>query len=153
MSHQTIAIKEYTTQAEMELVFPVLKHMYPELSKSKYLEKLAKMIPHNYTQVVALKEEQIIGVSGIWIGTKLWCERYLEIDNFIIDPTHRNAKVGSKLLDFIQQKAETLGCNLMVLDTYTDNFKAIKLFMNNDFIPRGFHMIKPLNGFTVEGKV
>lgn len=153
MKQQPINIKEYTAFEEMVCIFPILKFMYPDLSKESYIEKLKKMIPNNYTQIVAEKDGVPVGVSGIWTGTKLWCDRYIEIDNFIIHPDYRNLEIGTQMLNFIQKKAEEIGSNLIVLDTYTDNFKAIKLFMNHDFIPRGFHMIKPLNGFAVEGKV
>lgn len=149
----TEKIIELISIEDMEKVYPVLLHMYPDLNFEVYQEKLKFMTAHNYSQVVAYENNEPIGVSGIWVGTKLWCDRYLEIDNFIIHPDARNKKIGSQLLDFIKNKALDLNCNLIVLDTYTDNFKAIKLFMNNDFIPRGFHMIKPLNGFIVHGKI
>jgi ribosomal protein S18 acetylase RimI-like enzyme len=151
--NKNFEIRELTTAKEMEQTHAVLLHMYPDLSFKSYAEKLATMTQHNYTQVVAFENNKPIGLSGIWIGTKLWCDRYLEIDNFIIDPAKRNQQIGNKLLEYIEEKAEKTNCNILVLDTYTDNFKAIKLFMNNDFIPRGFHMIKSLNGFTVDGKI
>jgi GNAT superfamily N-acetyltransferase len=30
----------------------------------------------------------------LWFGIKLWCGKYLEIDNFIVHPEHRKKGIG-----------------------------------------------------------
>ncbi|MGB0915060.1 MAG: GNAT family N-acetyltransferase, partial [Crocinitomicaceae bacterium] len=101
--------------------------------------------PHNYGQVAVYEGENCLGLTGYWIGTKLWCGRYLELDNVVVSKKYRSKGAGKKLFDFMQKKAEEENCNMLALDSYSDNFKAHKFFYGQGFIPRGFHFINILN--------
>jgi hypothetical protein len=48
------------------------------------------MVPHNYKQIAVLKG-MFVSVC-LWFGIKLWCGKYLEIDNFIVHPEHRKER-------------------------------------------------------------
>jgi GNAT superfamily N-acetyltransferase len=54
-----------------------------------------------------------VGLSGLWFGIKLWCGKYLEIDNFIVHPEHRKKGIG-KMTDYVDIKAKELGCTMIV---------------------------------------
>jgi len=112
-----------------------------DLNKS-YLEE---MIPHNYTQVAVFENDQCLGLTGCWSGTKLWSGKYLEIDNFIVHPEHRKKGIGKMMTDFIDKKAKENECTMIVLDAFTGNFTAHRFYYNQGYIPKGFHFLKILN--------
>jgi GNAT superfamily N-acetyltransferase len=136
---------ELTSVEEMMGTYEVLTELYPSLTKEEYTNELAFMTQHNYTQVVVMENECCLGVSGVWIGNKLWCGKYLEIDNIIVSEKIRSKGVGKMIVDYLEEKAKTLGCNMMALDSYTTNFKAHKFFYNQGFSPKGFHFIHLLD--------
>ena len=136
---------ELTSVEEMMSTYEVLTELYPSLTKEEYVSELNFMSQHNYTQVVVMENELVLGLSGIWIGNKLWCGKYLEIDNIIVSEKIRSQGVGKLLVEFIEEKAKSLGCNMMALDSYTTNFKAHKFFYNQGFSPKGFHFIHLLD--------
>lgn len=136
---------ELTTVEEMMTTYEVLTELYPSLTKEEYVSELNFMSQHNYTQVVVMENEHVLGLSGIWFGNKLWCGKYLEIDNIIVSEKIRSQGVGKLLVEFIEEKAKSLGCNMMALDSYTTNFKAHKFFYNQGFSPKGFHFIHLLD--------
>lgn len=138
-------IKEFTTKEEMLSTFPLIFEMYPSLSIEKYDNELDLMIPHNYKQIVAFEDEEMLGLSGYWLGNKLWCGKYIELDNVFTSSKHRSKGVGDLIFQHIENKAKELGCTILTLDSYTDNFKAHKFFYNKGFIPRGFHFINILD--------
>jgi GNAT superfamily N-acetyltransferase len=138
-------VQELFTVDEMLETFSVVKELYPSLTEDAYKKELSFMVQHNYSQVVVKDRGQCLGVSGVWIGNKLWCGKYLEIDNIVVSEKVRSKGVGKLLLDFIEKKAQALGCNMMALDSYTTNFKAHKFFYNEGFSPKGFHFINLLN--------
>lgn len=76
--------------------------------------------------------------------------KYLEIDNFIVNPNYRKKGIGKLLTDFINEKAKELNCTCIVLDAFTGNFEAHKFYYNQGYVPRGFHFIKTIdeNGFS-----
>lgn len=125
--------------------FPLIQEMYPDITFEEYSAELDEMIPHKYGQIGIYENGECLGLSGYWFGTKLWCGKYLECDNVIVSEKHRNKGVGELLFSVLKEKAQLLGCTMLALDSYTDNFKAHKFFYQQGYIPRGFHFINILD--------
>ena len=138
-------ITELTSIEEMLAQIEIIRHLYPNISDEKYKFYLEEMIPHNYTQVVVYDGEVCVGLTGLWYGIKLWCGKYMEIDNFIVHPNHRSKGIAKLLTDYVNQKATDLDCTMIVLDAFTGNFTAHRFYYNQGYNPRGFHFIKMLN--------
>lgn len=139
-----------TTVEEMLSQIETIKFLYPNMTIERYEGFLSDMIPKNYKQVAVFNEDQCVGLTGFWFGTKLWTGKYLEIDNFIVHPDYRKNGIGKLLTDFIDEKAKELNCTCVVLDAFTGNFVAHKFYYNQGYVPRGFHFIKTIdeNGFS-----
>jgi hypothetical protein len=141
-----MTLRELTTIDEMLAQLPVLQELYPSLTQETYRQQLQAMLPNNrYGQLAVFEDNQCIAVSGFWIGTKLWCGKYLEIDNLVVSRYTRSRGAGKLIVDYLHEKAQKEACTLMALDSYTSNFKAHKFFYNHEFEPRGFHFIRVLN--------
>ncbi len=139
-------IRELTGLDEMMLTLEVLQELYPSLTREQYLSDLEEMLPNNrYGQVAVFDGDTCVGVSGFWIGTKLWCGKYLEIDNLVVSAKVRSKGVGKMIFDYLAEKAKQEECSMVSLDSYTSNFKAHKFFYNEGFAPKGFHFINILD--------
>jgi GNAT superfamily N-acetyltransferase len=123
----------------------LMQLMYKKMDLTMYKSFLEVMIPNNYSQVAVFENNNCIGVTGIWFGTKLWCGKYMEIDNFIVHPEHRSKGIGDMICKFVDEKAKALGCTNIVLDAYTTNFPAHRFYYNQGYGPKGFHFVKILN--------
>lgn len=123
----------------------ILQELYPELDQENYERMLQNMIPSNYAQVGVFSDDICIAISGYWLGTKLWCGPYLELDNVIVSEKARGTGAGKLIQHYLEEKANELNCSIMVLDAYTNNFKAHRFYYNQGYAPRGFHFIKILN--------
>jgi GNAT superfamily N-acetyltransferase len=122
----------------------LIQELYPEMSFSTYQNYLTAMLPNSYGMVIVQENNQTIGLSGFWINTKLWCGKYLELDNVIVAQQHRSKGVGQLISDFLEKKAKECNCKIMALDAYTSNFAAHKFYYNQGFVPKGFHFIKSM---------
>jgi len=142
---ELLLLKELTTINEMLAEIEILKHLYPTFNIEKYQSYLEEMVPHNYKQLAIYDEGVCVALTGFWTGVKLWCGKYIEIDNFIVDPNHRSKGLGKMLTDYIDAKATELGCTMTVLDAYTGNYTAHRFYYNQGFVPKGFHFLKILN--------
>lgn len=138
-------IRELTTKEEMLNCLELLQEVYPTLTLEEYDRELDDMLPHNYGQVVVMDGENIAGLTGYWVGSKLWCGKYLELDNVVVAEKYRSQGVGKFLFDFMEQRAIDEKCTMLALDSYTTNFKAHKFFYGQGFAPRGFHFINILD--------
>ena len=137
-------IIELTTTAEMLEQLPIIQQLYEGYTLEKYNSLLNEMLPINYKQVIIKENNETIALAGYWIATKLWCGRYLELDNVIVHQNHRSKGIGKVLTEYLIDKAIKNDCTMAVLDAYTTNFAAQKFYMNHGFVPKGFHFVKKL---------
>ena len=138
-------VKEIHDIKEMLSHFDVIQFLYPNITIEKYESHLREMIPHNYAQLAVFDEEICVGLTGFWTGTKLWSGKYIEIDNFIVHPDHRQKGVGKVMTNYLNHKAKELGCTMIVLDAFTGNFKAHRFYYNQGYSPKGFHFVKMID--------
>ena len=137
-----LQIKNLTTIEEMVEQIETMRFLYPNLSEEKYRNYLSEMVPHNYSQIGVFEDETCVGITGCWSATKLWTGKYLEIDNFVVNPNFRSKGIGKLLTDYIEQKAIDLECSSIVLDAFTGNFAAHRFYYNQGYGPKGFPFVK-----------
>ena len=99
--------------------------------------------PH-YHLFGAFADDKLVGVAGAWIATKIWCGRYLEIDNLVVDPKQRSSGIGSLLMGHLEKLAHERDCKILVLDSYTSNQASHRLYHRLGFEIWGFHFVKPI---------
>lgn len=133
-----------TDKNSMLQALSCVQNLYPQLTMEEYSSMLVDMLANNYGQIQVKDNNEIIGVCGVWLGTKLWCGKYLEMDNVIIAPNYRSKGLGKLITEYAENLAKEKNCNIMALDAYTNNFKAHKFYYNHGFEPKGFHFIKDL---------
>ncbi|WDF63538.1 GNAT family N-acetyltransferase [Flavobacterium sp. KACC 22763] len=140
-----LQIQELTTIEEMAAQINTIRFLYPNISLEKYKSFLSEMLPHNYIQIAVFEDDICLGLTGCWSATKLWTGKYLEIDNFVVNPEYRSKGIGKMLTDYVDKKAIELNCSSIVLDAFTGNFGAHRFYYNQGYAPRGFHFVKILD--------
>lgn len=143
MNH-SYTFKELLSLNEMIEQFPIIQQLQPSLTLVAYKQMLPEMIPNGYSQVIVLDGIKCIGISGIWINTKLYSGKYLEMDNVVIDENYRSKGIGKLLCDWCINKAKETNCKKVMLDAYLENEKAHAFYEREGFSKRGYHFIKNL---------
>lgn len=139
-----LSFRKLTTVDEMRPHWALITQLSPDLSEETYIRLLGEMVKHQYYQVAVFEGEACVGISGYWIGHKLYSGKYLEIDNFVVDKAHRGKGVGEGLVKWLDEEARREGCALVMLDAYVENFPAHRFYYRNGFHARGFHYLKRL---------
>ena len=144
--NKTMTVRELNGIDEMLSQISVMQELYPSLTEVQYHEMLTDMLPNNnYGQVAVFDDDKCVGISGYWLGTKLWCGKYLELDNVIVIEEYRSKGVGKILSEHLENKALLNNCSIQVLDAYASNYKAHRFYYNQGFSPKGFHFIKVMD--------
>jgi len=130
---------------EMLEQLEIVQQLYPDFTLEKYGTLLDEMLKSYYSQIIILKDNQTIALTGVWIGTKLWSGKYVEIDSFVVHENFRGQKIGDLLIQKVHEIAQEVNANQIVLDAFTTNFAAGKFYINHGFQPKGFHFVKILN--------
>jgi GNAT superfamily N-acetyltransferase len=140
-----LEIKELVDLSSMLGSFPLIQQLNPNMTSSRYEELISQMVKQgNYFQAGCFLSGKMVGLTGIWIGTQLWCGKFIEVDNFIVDEAHRQIGIGTKLMNWVDEKATLEGCGIIRLDTYVTLEKAHRFYFSNGFKIEGFHMTKRL---------
>jgi len=140
-----IIIKDLETKNVMMDAFPLIHQMYKKMDYKGFESALDEMIlNNNYKMVAGFHDEKMIAISGYWIARMLYCGRYLQASNLVVDENFRGRGAGKKILNYLESKAQKLGCDKVVLDSYSENKKSHSLYFSEDFYIRGFHFMKDL---------
>lgn len=139
-----ITITELKSKEQMLAQLHIIQQLTAGVTKEKYSEMLDTMLANGYRQVGAFENGECIGVSGFWIGVKIYSDKYVELDNVIVDKNHRSKKVGKLLCDWIIAEARQKGCKTAMLDAYVENRDAHRFYFREGYIIRGFHFLKSL---------
>lgn len=137
-------LRRLTTVEQMLPHFELVRQLTASLTFEEYKALLAAMIPHNYAMIAAFEGDRCLGLSGYWIGHKLYSGKYMEIDNFIVDESAREQGIGGALVDQLEEEARNEGCRVLMLDAYVENFNAHRFYYRQGFHARGFHYLKQL---------
>ncbi len=122
--------------------YPLIRQLSPGVTEERYTYLLDDMLAHGYRMVALMEGEIGVGISGIWVATKIYSGRYLEMDNVVVADTHRSKGIGKLLTDFVQELALAEGCEMIMLDAYLENGKAHAFYEREGFTKRGYHFLK-----------
>ena len=130
--------------AILDLLSQVLEihaEMRPDIfqtGKTKYTkEALARKI-ENEMIYVAEEDKKVIGhlfleLQSTENNNNMKPLKILYIDDICVDKNHTNGGVGSKLFDFVKEKAKDLGCYEITLNFWEGNKNAEKFYLNKGF--------------------
>jgi GNAT superfamily N-acetyltransferase len=138
-----------TTKSEMLPLQPLLVQLNPNLLPERYELLLDDMLKCGYRMLVLYDQERPIAVTGIWVATKFYSGRYMELDNVVVDQEYRQQGIGQELCAWAEEIALAEGCEMLMLDAYRENTVAHQFYHKQGYIKRGFHFLKPISGWAV----
>lgn len=140
ISIQPLAADDLSAAADL------LTQLNPETPAIIITQRLRSLLAeHTHYQLFgAFTSGRLVGVAGAWIATKIWCGRYLEIDNLVVSTEQRSSGIGSLLIRHLEELAHQRDCKIVIMDSYTNNHPSHRLYHRLGFEIWGFHFIKPL---------
>ena len=146
-----LIIRELTVE-ELPSILPLIELHNAKLTPAELRRRLESMIPHGYQCIAAFMQDRMVGVAGFWVGAKFWCGEYLEPDNVFVLRELRSAGIGAKMMDYLEEKARTLGCKVIGLDSYVTYAGAHKFYFRRGYEIAGFHFIRPVENEPPAGE-
>ena len=140
-----ITIKELDSTEQIYAAQPLISQVYSELTPGVYFNHIDEMIKANdFKMIGAFLDGKLVGVAGYWTLIMLYCGKYLQASNIIVDQNLRGKKIGTTMLRHLEEKARSLNCKRIILDSYVENKKSHSLYFGEDYYIRGFHFMKDL---------
>ncbi len=76
------------------------------------------------------------------MNTKLFSGKYIDVDNVIVDPTHRSKGIGSVLMKWIEKHAKDIDAKMIVLDAFVGSTQAHKFYFKETTLLKVFTLQK-----------
>lgn len=143
-------IQELTSITEIAATYPLIRQKWSERTESEFHDEIQEM-QKTGTRFAALyaddKEsgkEEMIGVASFWIAYRLYCGRFIQVANFIIDKDWHGKGAAKTFLNWFEDKGKFEDCQHFLLDAVTENYASHKLFIREGFVIKGYHFNKVL---------
>lgn len=130
---------------ELHMVLPLIMELSEYQTEEMILkERMLEMFDQNYECFGIFKDEELIGVFGLWFMTRHYAGKSCEPDHVFILPKYQNKGLGEQVFNFIFEYAKEKGCETSELNSYVQNFKSHKFYMNHGYVIKGYHFLKKL---------
>jgi len=140
-----ITVKKHTRLIAIKKSLPLFEKLYPKKTKKEIIAGLKTLIKqHKYCLLVAYKNNEPVGITGITIGYLLYVDKFLRVSNLYIDPNHRNEGTAQLLMSEAEKIAKQKKCTQIVLDSYVVNRDSHKTYLKENFAIEAYHFIKRL---------
>lgn len=140
----TITIREIAYEEAAQTCYPLLYSLNPDMTDEAF-QRLLKIVTDEGEVLVGLFEDnKLAALVGYWLAHQFWCDKFLEPDNLIVLPEHRGKNYGRMLMDWLEKRAEELGCKLVLLKSYKGNENATKFYDRIGYVALGNVFLKPL---------
>jgi GNAT superfamily N-acetyltransferase len=125
-------------------ILPLAKLINPTLPEATLKSRLEDMVTQGYQCAGVYRDNQLVGICGIWILTKFYVGKHIEPDNVFILPEYRGHGLGKKLLEWVYEYGKAQGCNVSELNCYITNQAGNAFWEQEGFVKIGYHYQKTL---------
>jgi len=126
---------------EIFIIIPLLVQLYPNLPTETIKSRLEEIKNLNWACLGIFDKDSLVGISGYWLNTRLYCGKYLYVDHFVVNDAFRETGVGALLMQKIKEIADQNLCSHICLDTFTGNLQAQHYWSKHQFNIVGFHYV------------
>ncbi|MGK6316147.1 GNAT family N-acetyltransferase [Neorhizobium sp. DT-125] len=142
---EKVAIRELFGLEQMMTIFPLYSQV-SHLSEGAVRERLSAMLAqNNYRCIAAYVDERMVGLSGFWTGTQLWCGKYVEADHVVVDSKLRSRGIGGKLMAWIEAEGERTECAVIRITMALGRERTHQFYARNGYFDDGLLMVKALS--------
>jgi GNAT superfamily N-acetyltransferase len=139
-----IRLKELKSEADFDRMLPLLEQLNPSMPPETIRARLAAMRKEGYRCLGAWDGKALVGICGFWIGTRIWCGKYIALDNVVVAEPHRGRNIGKRMTAWAEAEGRRLNCDVAALDSYATSAQAHRFYFREGYHIEGYHMIKEL---------
>jgi GNAT superfamily N-acetyltransferase len=126
------------------IIVPLLQLLNKNISEDVLKERLDVMVKQNYLCVGIFDGDKLVGMCGLWILTKYYVGKHIELDNVMILPKYQSQNIGHALMNWVDNFAKEQGCVASELNCYVGNKEAHKFWEKEEYEVIALHFNKKL---------
>lgn len=140
-----ITLRPVESDVDLHASFAVMQQLRPHLTDpAAYIVQLAHQRTQGYRLLGAWLDHEIVGLVGYRLQDNLLYDRFVYVDDLVIDIAHHRRGIGEQLLQAVRQQAVALQCKHLVLDTGLHMALAQRFYFRQGLLARGMHFVELL---------
>ena len=137
---EQLTVQIIQAEDHKEVVLRLLKQLNQEMSNALISDRFDEMIQMpNYLCFGLFEGGQLIGISSGWTTVRSYCGKQLEVDNVVIDSALQSGGRGKFFMAEIRKWCIENGYEAIGLNSYVQNSRSHKFYLNDGFKILGFH--------------
>lgn len=116
----------------------VHRQLRPQLP-AEYAAKMQRVFGGGGRMVVAAEGEAVRGVAVWRVHENTHAGVQMYVDDLVTDDAQRSRGVGHALMRWLEQRARSLGCAVLCLDSGTQRRQAHKFYFREGMVITSFH--------------
>ena len=131
-------------QENIKSIIPLLLQLNSNIEEEVLESRLEDMMNNNYECVGVYDDEKLIGISGIWILTKYYVGKHIELDNVYILPEYQKKGIGKLMVNWILEYGKSKGCIASELNCYLSNTEGHQFWNAMGYKKIAYHFARTL---------
>lgn len=140
----SVEIREADTPEQLRACFPVMAELRTTLTEEEFLERVGRQRAHGYRVAYSIDADRVVCVAGFRTVESLAWGRALYVDDLVTRATARSAGHGARMLTWLEDRARTLGCTQLHLDSGVQRADAHRFYEANGMTRAGYHFFREL---------
>jgi GNAT superfamily N-acetyltransferase len=135
-------IKIAITDNDILKCWDVIRELRPHLEQESFVPLIKEMIREGYVLAYTEQDNKAVAAIGFRYLQFLFMGKHIYIDDLSTLPSQRGKGLGSRLLDYVEEKAKAEGYEAITLDSGYQRNAAHKLYLNKGFVLGSHHFVK-----------
>lgn len=145
MSDEYEIIELGTTDAELEAVWPIIKHLRPHLDFETFKQRYLSIYEGNNYRIVTVQVDgEIRGAAGFRWYENLYCGDSLYIDDLVTAEGWRSKGYGRILVKYLEEVAKSIDAGAIRLDSAIEREDAHRFYEREGFKFTSKHFMRVL---------
>jgi len=145
-----VTVRELVGVDEILTIFPLYSQV-SHVGEAIFRARIEAMVGQgNYRCVAAFIDGRMVGASGFWTGTQLWCGKFVEADNVVVDDALRSQGIGARLMAWIEQEGERTECTIIRIAIVLGRDRTHQFYVRQGYFDDGLLMVKALSRGAAE---
>jgi GNAT superfamily N-acetyltransferase len=129
---------------QIQSIMPLLQVLNESIAEHILQERLSEMLSQGYQYAGIYDSNRLVGICGLWLLTKCYVGKHIELDNVIVLPEYRSKGLGKQLMAWVYAYGKSVGCVASELNCYLPNEQAHSFWENEGFKKIAYHFQREL---------
>jgi len=131
--------------------FPAFKELRPHLIENEYVSQVLRQMKNHDYEIVFIKENNVVvSAAGYRVAEYLAWGKTFYVDDLITISAARQSGYAEALMDWLINKAESLGCKEFHLDSGTQRNDAHRLYARKKLNISSLHFSNEIDKLKVK---